>query len=700
MPTMPKYKIISLFLLLFVFFLFSTSEANAGISSCNVSSISPQNINGGEDSQIIFTILNNDENSNLLHYLKIKSQTSNVDFVSADGPSFGGFTVSEDKTEIEIYTTLSVGENGQFTISLTAGGGITESSSFSVFASDQSDGIGAVQCSGEASFSITSSSTNSLNLSDISVSAGDTQAVITWNTNYQTKSRVDYGTSTSYGSSVSESGFSTSHTLAIPSLSTQTTYYFAITSQDMSNNISQTSSKTFTTTKKGDDIVVTNTVNNEVVITKIFEDKTKPLVKYKTTFSKIYDVSPSIQITVEDNVGVSRVEYSVDDGASWYQLDFSKSIGKKRADLRFIPDMKEDGDYLLIIRATDTSGNIYETSTQKIIIDRLPPVSGAMVIKLGQLNIHLDSSNRMVLFPNFEYKFITTFSGGPNNVRFVCGDNNFEMYKSETENFWYASYKFSRIENCKAYLIAEDGAKNKTEKELYSISVDGLAKTNANTIKVYFFDEDLKRFVIWNGLVYGQKNPIYPEGSYSLILPKGKYYIESSISPLIKEYSNLIEVNDLSIVNSDWFLEKKFNIKNFFGINQHYLKLNNLDFGSWHSESSKINIKSKNTVLSFVTTWGEKTLSYLEEVQKLKDDGIEVLVVFVHEPKQMVDFYIKRSKFKFDYIADPDGEIVGDIVLDSYPTTAIVDNNGNVKVTKGGFVSSNEIKNKFYEIVY
>ncbi|MFC1744697.1 hypothetical protein ACFL35_11955 [Candidatus Riflebacteria bacterium] len=70
----------------------------------------------------------------------------------------------------------------------------------------------------------------------------NTSNKITWDTNESCNGRVEYGTSTSYGSTLSASSYTTGHDIALSSLTQGTTYYYRISSADQAgNNASQVS---------------------------------------------------------------------------------------------------------------------------------------------------------------------------------------------------------------------------------------------------------------------------------------------------------------------------------------------------------------------------------------------------------------------------------------------------------------------------
>ena len=85
------------------------------------------------------------------------------------------------------------------------------------------------------------------NISAVSVSpVTATTAVVSWTTNVTANSRVDYRTTSSYGSNVSDSTLVTSHSLALRSLTCNTTYHYQITSVG-SGGTATTPDATFTT---------------------------------------------------------------------------------------------------------------------------------------------------------------------------------------------------------------------------------------------------------------------------------------------------------------------------------------------------------------------------------------------------------------------------------------------------------------------
>jgi len=109
-----------------------------------------------------------------------------------------------------------------------------------------------------AGWSTQSTSTYTINVDTTaptisSVSSGTTTstgATITWTTNENASSKVDYGLTNSYGSTTSETDTSTrvtSHSVALSSLTSCTTYHYRVRSKDAALNEKVDSDNTFTT---------------------------------------------------------------------------------------------------------------------------------------------------------------------------------------------------------------------------------------------------------------------------------------------------------------------------------------------------------------------------------------------------------------------------------------------------------------------
>ncbi len=79
-----------------------------------------------------------------------------------------------------------------------------------------------------------------------------TSANVGWSTNEQATGSVEYGTTTSYGSSVSTASLATGQTITISNLAPGTTYHYRVTATDFAGNKTVGTDSTFTTVQSSD----------------------------------------------------------------------------------------------------------------------------------------------------------------------------------------------------------------------------------------------------------------------------------------------------------------------------------------------------------------------------------------------------------------------------------------------------------------
>ena len=107
-------------------------------------------------------------------------------------------------------------------------------------------------------------------------------ATITWTTDQQTDSVVDYGTTTSYGRSESDPQLVTGHSVYITGLTPGTTYHFMVTSTNDLGFSSSSGDNTFDTLPPDppviSDIVVTNITTDSATITWTTDQQADSLV--------------------------------------------------------------------------------------------------------------------------------------------------------------------------------------------------------------------------------------------------------------------------------------------------------------------------------------------------------------------------------------------------------------------------------------
>jgi len=84
-------------------------------------------------------------------------------------------------------------------------------------------------------------------ISSVDATSTDTTAVITWTTDEDASSAINFGTDPGYGSASSSAGFGTDHSIALAGLNPSTAYHFQVISTDLAGNSATSSDMVFTT---------------------------------------------------------------------------------------------------------------------------------------------------------------------------------------------------------------------------------------------------------------------------------------------------------------------------------------------------------------------------------------------------------------------------------------------------------------------
>lgn len=153
-------------------------------------------------------------------------------------------------------------------------------------------------------------------------------AQVNWTTDELANSRVDYGTTISYGSTVAETGLVANHQVLIASLVPNTLYHFRVSSHDASGNGATSTDQTFTSA--ADTTPPANVSNftatpasqqNTLTWTNpVDADFTGVRIKRSTTG---FPASPTSGTTVFDGIGTSTVDAGLVNGTTYFYTAFA-----------------------------------------------------------------------------------------------------------------------------------------------------------------------------------------------------------------------------------------------------------------------------------------------------------------------------------------------------------------------------------------
>lgn len=264
-------------------------ESYATVSNCSVA-VSTTAVPKATTTDIAFSITNND--SSAYNWIKITRPNFRFTVNSGDSDNWD----NQPGTTAVTFTSgqIDPGDKAYFTINITTADLTANSSNWIVQASDDG-GSTIANCTGTTGVAITDGWTFPVEQSSFAITdITTTTAAISWTTTRPASSSIDYGTTESYGSSLSDSDLQVVHIYDLVGLTANTTYYFNGLSTDSSSNEYDDIGQ-FTTEDDGSggagsapvisNVSVSSITSSSVVITWTTDIAATSLVRYGTTTS-------------------------------------------------------------------------------------------------------------------------------------------------------------------------------------------------------------------------------------------------------------------------------------------------------------------------------------------------------------------------------------------------------------------------------
>ncbi len=736
---MPRLKNISLILICTILLLQNhVLQVKGTVAACTVS-VSPLAIVKSSSGRLYFTVNNTD--SVTYAYVKISAPGSGFTVTDA---SASNWTAAHNSSSATFAPgTLASGANTQFYVDVSTGDAAVSAQTWTVVVSDDGGGASAFTCTGTPQVAVTDTAPDEVAplISAITLSDLSTGTVkVNWTTDEAATSVVNYGTADTYGSTKSDGSYVTSHSVEITGLTANTTYHYQIQTKDASGNTGEFGDATFVTAKSGTTTTTTTTVTTTTTktVTKIVEDTTAPNVSISTDLDKFYTEAPQIRGTATDNIGVGRVEYSIDDGKNWLAADIS-AIGAKSVNFNFTPEGLDDGTYKIKARVTDSSGNKTVSQAYNLTIDRLPPAVAVLTLTRGSEVFTPDDSGAFRILARLEYRVNISAVGGATQIELYAADKIIPLTQNPQSNLWSADFSLNDPGNIDIEAKSVDGAGNSTEQKLAPIKVlpngrvldiRSIPLKDAE-VTLYVQDRETNDFRIWDGAAFGQDNSqnVNGNGEYLLLPQAGIYYLEvrapgyySRKSPIfildksqpltadikLKPFKQ-VRFGSVVINLPDWEIFLNTGINDFFKLNNETVlktkqiavigkTLPVLELETSNGKISTLDLGGKPTIISLLATWlptiGEQLIVENELADKSQ---VRVLPVLAGETLASTQVISKIAGFtNMQIVADRDGIFEKKLNLTSLPAHLLLDKKGVVRQIKFGVLDKKEILDIIY----
>ena len=683
-------------------------------------------------------------------WIKVTRPSANFDINNSDISGWNGSTPGDDYT---IQQDGSLLTDDSLSMIVTANTADVQASSapWRVEVSSSIDGSNPTDCTGSLGTEISGSAPDTMppNVYNISVSNLRTSSVtITWTTDEPATSLVNYGFDELYGDSTNEdASLKTSHNATLMGLTANQAYHFQVISRDGSGNEASSGDNTFLTplVDPSSDPSTDNTTTSgsgflktKIPLKDVPTEKIPPVITLTTNLDKPFKQVPVINGTATDNEALAGIEYSVDGGVNWLQVDNDKGLGTKNATFSFKPLNLEDGNYPIIVRAIDTSRNIGLSDKKILVIDRLPPQVGGSNISAGPQIFQPNEDGVTYSLVGVDQKITFSAVGGATQIIIDAKgvfakdpSKTFNLTKSPDTGLWSGIISFDKAGEYILTANSVDGAGNKTAKVVSTVQAlqPGRIISKNQPLKdaevvLYYQEPTTNTWTVWDGASYGQTNPqkTDAQGQFNLFVPPGKYYLKADAKNHRTLISNIFETKEtmpilssLSMKESRSFkvANKTFHIPSLLSDTAelkpprlpllHFIKpspivnkqISDFTLQDLNGQAVRsIDFSGKPTVITFISSWSPSAKEQLAVLSKLQENkDINIIPIVAQEGPGKIKSTINISGLRLDMLIDPDGVVVNVLNVQSLPSSYVVDRRGVIKKVMVGVLSEDKIIN-------
>lgn len=725
-------------------------SVEAAVEACGASA-SPSSVQTSVNTNFSFSLTNN--GSNPITYFQVAVPTA--DF-SIQGKDASGWSGTSSANLAQFWGgSLAPGATLNFTILAGSGGTEIPSNNWIVDANDVLSTDGMTRCTGSLGVAISGvSDVVGPVISDSTVTnITANSVVINWSTNESANSLVYYGLGSGvYGLSAEDGSYVTSHRVTLTAgLAASTTYYYYVCSLDQSGNQSCGDENLFTTaaastataapvaavTPTPTPVPTTTTTAKASPSPTPYVDRVVPVVEFAPELENPYEEPPEMIGKASDNVGVVSVYYSTDGGANWVRVEQVEGLGSREVGFSFVPEISEDGNYEIVVRALDGAGNEGASESYTLVLDRLPPRVGASLLSMGPYALLPNRDGVMVTIVGVEEKISLSAVGGATSIDLIAeysGEGETKMFslgKNGETGLWGGAVYFSKSGLYRLKARAEDGAGNKTERELGLVlavargqveSGDGRSEYEEGVIRVYSRDEGSRLWSLWDARAFGQKNPqqLSGEGRFQYYLPPGTYYLQVEMKGLPKLTSEIFSLTSslplnpilrlpereyfvlgpIRIPKPDWLMPKAkviltapktegLVVGGVMGEPVAPFSLEQTD-GQVVTEEQYL---GRAHVMTFVTSWSPQSLEQIALLSTAVENGdLPLVVVAGQETKSRMKVLLKRGGYELPVVADVYGELTEAMGVVSVPTHYLVGKSGEIEKVVVGVLTEGEVR--------
>lgn len=462
------------------------------------------------------------------------------------------------------------------------------------------------------------------------------------------------------------------------------------------------------------------------------------------------EASPLIRGSARDARGViAAVAYSTDGGATWHPIDNIQGMGSSAAQFSArIPHLQE-GEYGIVFRARDNSGNIGKSEARSLVIDIKPPKTGANTFALGTQITMPSAQGVLTTLVGITQRIMLSAIGGATAVQVTAGDASFPLTYSKTDNLWFGDITLKSPGTYRLAVEAVDGAGRTSQRPINTVEVAAPGKvTDSATggplagakVSLYSFSRELNNFVLWPGDIFNQANPAVTgeDGVYRFLVPVGRYYIKAEKEGYKALYTQIRDFPNHSVLNFTMPLRQSAvlsfrlplvlggritlpGLPDFLGHTRISASSDIVKSAGGGEVASLIGalapsfslsdsagrpvdvryLRGKKTVLTAWATWAplaQVQVPIMDQLVKEDPENVSVLLLSSQESKGVVETYLRRGNYDLQSVIDPDGDLLDLYGITTLPQHFFLDRKGIIRRVHTGFVKKEALQQMLREI--
>jgi hypothetical protein len=671
------------------------------------------------------------DNSGSISWVSVVRPSANFTLRAGTLPGWQTFSLSAERI-VFVGDLLSPNQTVTMTIIAQAANVVAPAANWTVEVSENADGTAPLIHSTEemATAIVGEPEDNSPPvISNISITKlTSSSATVSWSTDEAATSRIDYGTSSSYSSTQQDSTFDTSHSFILTGLAPDTTYHYRLTNSDSEGNSAAFGDNTFVTLEVFKP--------SQVQAVKDTGERVPPTIQVASVPVGSYRQAPKFSGSAKDNEAIARVDYSLDGGVSWRRVTEYSGLNSPKVTFTFQPNELEDGNYNVIARAIDPSGNVGQSTQQTLVIDLGPPLVGVPTILLGARPQLPDHSGYVTLPQAATESVVVAAVGGPTEITLLVEriseggvvNQQYSLTRSVQTGLWRGGMSFTDAGVYRIRSSAVDGAGNVSDRSLLMVRVIepikvsiGQSPVESSKATIYVREQFTNDWVVWGGGPYGQQNPIeIRDGNLPLSLPKGRYYLSLRGVGHIPTHSQIFTVDSFTHLSgslklrparqltlggfrlnlelplsrsahisfSDSAMERPVVTESYIG-----KSLVNFSLPTTTSIPTRaVDLLGKPTVMTFLNTWSPDSIDQLAILDTIASQPtVAVVPVVMLESLERVRTLGVQGGYKSSIAVDREGVLLSALPVHAAPTHVIVSRRGTIKRVVVGVLSKEMI---------